>query len=134
MVKDAEANRDADAKRREVVDARNNLDSLVFATEKAINEAGDKLAEEKKTDVNAALEEAKTKLTSDSLDEIKAATERLQNASHAIAQDLYGQAGAQPGAEGAQAGAQPGADAGAEAGSESKKDDDDVVDADFKEV
>ena len=134
MVKDAEANRDADAKRREVVDARNNLDSLVFATEKAIKDAGDKLADEKKTDVNAALEEAKTKLTSENLDEIKAATERLQNASHAIAQELYGQQG-QPGAEGA--GPQPGADAGAEqadAGAEAKKDDDDVVDADFKEV
>ena len=132
MVKDAEANRDADAKRREIVDARNNLDSLVFATEKAINEAGDKLPEEKKTDVNAALEEAKTKLTSESLDEIKAATERLQNASHAIAQDLYGQQGAS-GAD-AGAGEQAGPEANADAGAESKKDDDDVVDADFKEV
>jgi molecular chaperone DnaK len=134
MVKDAEANRDADAKRREIVDARNNLDSLVFATEKAISEAGDKLPEEKKTDVNSALEEAKTKLTSESLDEIKAATERLQNASHAIAQDLYGQQGA-PGAEaGAEAAGASTEGADANAGSESKKDDDDVVDADFKEV
>lgn len=128
MVKDAEANRDADAKRREVVEARNNLDSLVFATEKAIKDAGDKVPAEKKADVESALEEAKSKLQSDNMDEIKAATERLQNASHAIAQDLYGQQG-QPGAEGAQA--QEGAQ---QAGSEEKKDDDDVVDADFKEV
>ena len=127
MVKDAEANRDADSKRREIVDARNNLDSLVFSTEKAINEAGDKVPAEKKSDVEAALAEAKTKVTSENLDEVKAATERLQNAAHAIAQDLYG-AGAQPGA-------QPGAESEAQgASADSKNDDDDVVDADFKEV
>ena len=132
MVKDAEANREADSKRREVVDARNNLDSLVFATEKALTEAGDKVPADKKGDVESALAEAKGKLQSENLDELKAATERLQNASHAIAQFLYGQ----PGAEGA-----PGAESESEAGAEQaagagKKDggDDDVVDADFKEV
>lgn len=132
MVQDAEANREADSKRRELVDARNNLDSLVFATEKAINEAGDKLPAEKKTDVEAAITEAKGKLTSENLDEIKAATERLQNASHAIAQDLYGQPGPAPG-QGPEAGA-AGPEAGAEQATGAKKDDDDVVDADFKEV
>ncbi|MAX65617.1 MAG: molecular chaperone DnaK [Bacteriovoracaceae bacterium] len=131
MVKDAETNRDADAKRREVVDARNNLDSLVFTTEKALKDAGDKVPAEKKSDVEAAIAEAKTKLTSENLDEIKAASERLQNAAHAIAQDLYGQPGA--------AGAQPEGGAQSEqsdqqASSDKKNDDDDVVDADFKEV
>jgi molecular chaperone DnaK len=56
MVKDAEANREADAKRREIVDARNNLDSLIFSTEKAMNEAGDKLPADKKTELEAALD------------------------------------------------------------------------------
>ena len=133
MVKDAELNRDADSKRRELVDARNNLDSLVFSTEKAIKDAGDKLPKEKTADVEAAIEEAKTKTTSENLDEIKAATERLQNAAHAIAGDLYGQ----PGAAGAGAGAEGAESAGPEtgtSGAESKKNDDDVVDADFKEV
>jgi len=127
MVADAEANREVDSQRREIIDARNNLDSLVFATEKAMNEAGDKVQAEKKSELEAALTEAKAKLTSESLDEIKAATERLQNTAHSMAQDLYGQPGA--GAPGAEAGEQPGADAGAQG-----KDDDDVVDADFKEV
>jgi molecular chaperone DnaK len=131
MVKDAEANRESDTKKREIVDARNNLDSLVFSTEKAITDAGDKVPAEKKADVEAALVEAKTKLTSEDLDEVKAATERLQNAAHAIAQDLYGQPGAE-GQAGPEAGAQPGPEA--QAGAEAKKDDDDVVDADFKEV
>lgn len=128
MVQDAEKNRDADKKRREVVDARNNLDSLVFASEKAIKDAGDKVPADKKAEIEGAISEAKTKLTSESMDEIKAATERLQNVAHSLAQFMY---------------QQPGADAGAGAGgpqgqeqSESKKKDDgdDVVDADYKEV
>jgi molecular chaperone DnaK len=123
MVKEAELNRDADKKRREIVDARNNLDSLVFASEKALKDAGDKIPADKKTEVEGAVNEAKTKLTSDSLDEIKAATERLQNVAHSLAEFMYQGAGAQTGAgEGAQA------DAGA------KKDGDDTIDADFKEV
>ncbi len=130
MVNDAEANREADSQRRELVDAKNNLDSLVFSTEKAIKDAGDKIAKDKTADVEAALTEAKTKLTSENLDELKAATERLQNAAHAIAGDLYGQPGA-AGPEGA-----PGAEAGPEAAAAdaNTKADDDVVDADFKEV
>ena len=128
MVKDAEANREADKSRREVVDARNNLDSLVFATEKALKDAGDKVPADKKGEVESAIEEAKAKQTSENLDELKAAHERLQNASHSIAEMLYGQQGA-PGADAAGAEAEQGA-----TGSESKKDDDDVVDADFKEV
>jgi molecular chaperone DnaK len=126
MVKEAELNRDADKKKREVVDARNNLDSLVFATEKASKEAGDKIPADKKPELEAALAEAKTKLTSENLDEIKAATERLQNVAHGLAQYMYGQAGAQ--ADGANT------NAGAENAQSAKKDDDDVVDADFKEV
>jgi molecular chaperone DnaK len=126
MVKEAELNRDADKKKREVVDARNNLDSLVFATEKASKEAGDKIPADKKPELEAALAEAKTKLTSDNLDEIKAATERLQNVAHGLAQYMYGQAGAQAD--------NTNTNAGAENAQSAKKDDDDVVDADFKEV
>lgn len=128
MVQDGEKNREADRKRREVVDARNNLDSLVFSSEKAMKDAGDKVPADKKTELEGAISEAKTKLTSESLDEIKAATERLQNVAHSLAQFMYGQ----PGAEGAGSGAGEGPQAGAE---EKKKDDgDDVVDADYKEV
>lgn len=128
MVREAEQNREADHKRREVVDARNNLDSLVFATEKALKDAGDKVPADKKSGVEAALTEAKGKLQSESLDEIKAATERLQTASHEIAQFLYGQPGAGAEAQGASA------EAETQGASSGKKDDDDVVDADFKEV
>lgn len=127
MVEEAERNREADHKRREVVDARNNLDSLVFASEKALKENGDKIPADKKTELEGAISEAKTKLASESLDEVKAATERLQNVAHSLAQFMYQGSGASPDqGAGAQAGSQE---------SEKKKDDgDDVVDADYKEV
>ena len=128
MVVDAEKNRDADKKRREVVDARNNLDSLVFASEKAIKDAGDKVPADKKAEIEGAISEAKTKLTSESLDEIKAATERLQNVAHSLAQFMYQ-------GTGADSGAGAGKETGSQEQSSAKKDDgDDVVDADYKEV
>lgn len=132
MVQEAEANRESDSKKREIVDARNNLDSLIFATEKLIKDGGDKVTAEQKTELEAAIKEAKEKVASESLDELKAASERLQNVSHQIAQQVY-QAGGAPGADAA--GAQQ--DAGAQdqgTQNNNKKDDDDVVDADFKEV
>ncbi len=130
MVKEAEANKDSDAKRREIVDTRNGLDALILSSEKMIKDGGDKIAEGDKKELEAAIEAAKGKLQSEVLDELKAEQERLQNASHKIAQQMYQQPGAE-GQPGPDMGAgQPGADAGAQA----KKDDDDVVDADFKEV
>jgi molecular chaperone DnaK len=125
MVAEAEKNRDSDKKRREVVDARNNLDSLIFATEKMMKENAEKVPN--KAELEAAISEAKGKLTSENLDEVKAATERLQNVSHKMAEAMYAQGGAQ-GAPGAQA---EGADQAQDA---KKKADDDVVDADYKEV
>ena len=125
MVEEAEKNRESDQQRRSIIDARNSLDSLVFAAEKGLKDAGDKVPADKKSEIEAAITEAKTKLTSENLDEIKAATERLQNVAHSMAEHMYQ---GQPGAE-AGAGAQ--ANAGA---ADAKKDDDDVVDADYKEV
>ena len=129
MVADADKNREIDKKRREVVDGRNSLDSLVFASEKALKDSADKIPADKKTELEGAISEAKTKLTSESLDEIKAATERLQNVAHSLAQFMYqgtGAEGAQPGQ-----GAGPG---GADTETKKKDDGDDVVDADYKEV
>jgi len=128
MVKDAEANRSADVERRQVVDAKNNLDGMIFASEKMIKDGEGKIAAGSKSELEAAIAEAKTKLNSETLDELKAASERLQNVSHKIATEMYQATGGQPGPDmgaGAQAGA---TDAGA------KKNDDGVVDADYKEV
>ncbi len=133
MIADAEKHKEEDAKRRELIDTRNGLDSLILATEKMIKEGEGKLSDASKKELEDAIAEAKSKLESNSLDELKAANERLQNVSHKVATEMYQQAGGQPGV---QPGAQPGADAaGAEqAAGEQPKQDDDVVDADYKEV
>lgn len=125
MVEEAEKNRESDQQRRSIIDARNSLDSLVFAAEKGLKDAGDKVPADKKSEIEAAITEAKTKLTSENLDEIKAATERLQNVAHSMAEHMY------QGQPGADAGAGSQANTGA---ADAKKDDDDVVDADYKEV
>jgi molecular chaperone DnaK len=131
MVKDAEANRSADQERRQVVDTHNNLDGLIFATEKMIKDGEGKISAQSKSELEAAVAEAKTKLSSESIDELKGAVERLQNVSHKVATEMY-QAGGAPGAEGDSQG-NPGAGS-TDAGGANKKNDDDVVDADYKEV
>ena len=117
MVKDAEANAAADKAKREGVDARNEADSLIYATEKSIKDLGDKINGAEKEKVEAAIAALKQALQGDNTEEIKAKTEELKQSSYKIAEELYkqqGAAGAQGGAEGA-----AGADAGAgEAGAE----------------
>jgi molecular chaperone DnaK len=130
MVKDGEANRTADLERRQVVDTRNSLDGMIFASEKMIKDGEGKISAQSKTELEGAIAEAKTKLASESLDELKGAVERLQNVSHKVATEMY-QAG---GAPDAAAGAQGNPGAGATEGASNKKNDDDVVDADYKEV
>jgi molecular chaperone DnaK len=136
MVREAEENRDSDQAAREIIDTRNNLDSLILASEKMIKEGEGKIADAAKGELEAAITEAKSKLESQNLEELKAASEALQNVSHKIATEMYQQAGGQPGGpgpEGAQ-GAGPEGAAGAGAQTDGGKNDDDVVDADFKEV
>jgi molecular chaperone DnaK len=131
MIKEAEAHKEEDQKRREVVDNRNNLDALILGSEKMIKDDKDnKIPADMKSKLEGAITEAKGKLESENGDELKAAFEALQVVAHEIATATQQAAGGQPGPD-MGAGPQPGADAGA---GEQKKDDDDVVDADFKEV
>lgn len=124
MVKDAEANAEADRKFAEVVGARNTLEGLIHATEKTLKEAGDKATAEEKTAIEAALAEARDVAKSEDLAKIEAATTKLTEASGSLAQKLYAeqQAAGQAGGAGAQ-----------QAGG-SKPADDGVVDAEFEEV
>jgi len=128
MVKDADANRSADLARREIVDTKNNLDGMIFSSEKMIKDGEGKISSGAKSELEAAIAEAKTKLNSEVLDELKAAVERLQNVSHKVATEMY-QAGAGP----TDAGATGTENTSGEANSNAKKDDG-VVDADYKEV
>ena len=132
MVQDAELNRTADTERRQIVDTKNNLDGLIFATEKMIKDGEGKISGQSKAELEAAVVEAKTKLNIENIDELKAAVERLQNVSHKVATEMY-QAGGAPGGE-QQAHAGANGHGEAQAGADSSKKDDDVVDADYKEV
>ena len=123
MVKDAEANAAADKAKREGVDARNEADSLIYATEKSIKDLGDKINGAEKEKVEGAIAALKQALQGDNVEEIKAKTEELKQSSYKIAEELYkqqGAAGAQPGADGGAAGGDAGAagDAGADAGAQ----------------
>ena len=124
-VKDAEQYAAEDKKRREEVDVRNNADQMVFQTEKALGEFGDKVSAEEKSEVETKLSALKEALKSGSVDDIKAKQDDLQKAFYAISEKVYQQAAQ---AQGQQPGAQPGSDAGAQ------PKDDGAVDADFHEV
>ena len=125
MVKDAEAHAAEDEKMKEKVDLKNQADSTVFQTEKFLKENGDKIPEDKKAEVEAAIEPVKKALEAEDYDGMKSALDALNEKMQAAATEMYANA-QQPGAE---QGA-PGADAGASAGSEKQASD--VEEADFE--
>ncbi|WP_319468166.1 molecular chaperone DnaK [uncultured Pseudodesulfovibrio sp.] len=131
MVKDAEAHADDDKKKQELIEARNQADTLIYTSEKSMRDLGDKVDSELKTDIEGKIETLKKALETDDVDEIKAKTEELAQASHKLAEQLYAQQSAEQGGPDMGAGAAGGA--GAEGGA-APKDDDDVVDADYTEV
>ena len=89
MVKDAEANAAADKAKREGVDARNEADSLIYATEKSIKDLGDKIDGAEKQKVEDAIAALKQAMQGDNTEEIKAKTEELKQSSYKIAEELY---------------------------------------------
>ncbi|MEK2687695.1 molecular chaperone DnaK [Bdellovibrio sp. GT3] len=129
-VADAEGHAEEDKKKAEAVTHRNNLDNLVYQTEKLIKDSGSQLPEAEVKTANDAIADAKKVLENKgaSADELKAAFDKLQALTHTMTSELYKKQGAQGDAgQGA-----PGADAGA--GGEKKADGDDVIDADYKDV
>ncbi|MGN0749625.1 MAG: molecular chaperone DnaK, partial [Treponema sp.] len=102
MVKDAEANAAADKAKRESVDAHNEADSMIYATEKSLKELGDKVDSAEKQKIEDAIASLRKALEGDNVEEIKAKTEELKNASYKIAEELYKQQAAQGGAGAAQ--------------------------------
>ncbi len=121
MVKDAEAHAEEDRKRKEEADVRNSADSLIYSTEKLINEQGDKIPDDEKKAVEEALIEARTALDGEDIEAIKDSTEKLMQASQTVSTKLYEQASA---------GGDP---TGAAGGSSEAPDDDEVVDAEIVE-
>mmetsp|Transcript_35954 Transcript_35954/g.83904 ORF Transcript_35954/g.83904 Transcript_35954/m.83904 type:complete len:594 (-) Transcript_35954:79-1860(-) len=106
MVRDAEANAEADAKRKEAIEARNELDSSIYNTDKSFNENKEKLDDETKAEIEKALSEAREVKEDDDVETIKAKAEALSQASLKIGQAVYKdtQASSDEGAQGAESG------------------------------
>ena len=123
MVKDAEANKEADKKKRESVDVRNQADTLIHSTEKNLKEHGSKVSDAEKKAIEDASSSLKEALKSDNIEDIKKKTEALVQASMKLGEAIYkSQQNTKP-------------ESGKDDGNDNKgKKDDNVVDADFEEV
>ncbi|MBB6261111.1 molecular chaperone DnaK [Paenochrobactrum gallinarii] len=119
MVKDAEANAEADKKRREAVEAKNQAEGLIHSTDKSLKEYGEKVSAEDKQAIETALAALKTAVEGDDAEDIKTKTQTLAEASMKLGQAMYEAGQAEDG--------QAGED-------DAKASDDDVVDADFEEI
>ncbi len=131
MVRDAEANAEEDKRARETAEARNQGDALVHSTKKALTEYGDKLDAGEKDKIDAAIKELEEVLKGGDKAAIDAKSEALSAAAQKLGEKMYADMQAQQAAGGAAGGADHGAHAG---GGEAKGNQEDVVDAEFKEV
>ncbi len=139
MVKEAELHAEEDKKRKELIEARNQSDTLIYSTEKNLKELGDKIDETTKNQINEKIEALKKVMEGDDPAAIKSAQDELMQAAHKLAELMYqkaasegGQAGGTAGSSGEAGGQSAG---GASAGTgKGGGGDDDVVDADFEEM
>ncbi|MFL1696495.1 Hsp70 family protein, partial [Weissella kandleri] len=121
MMNDAKANEEADKKRKEEVDLRNDVDQMIFTAEKTLDDTGDKLSDDDKKPVQDALNDLKSAKEADDLDQMKEKKEALEKVSQELAVKLYQQAAPEQGADGAD-------------GAANTKGDDNTVDGDFEDV
>jgi molecular chaperone DnaK len=126
MVRDAEANAEADKRFEELITVRNTCDGMIHAAKKTLDEAGENATVDERSAIEAAIAAAEDAMKSDDKDAIEAATNKITEATGPVAQKMYAQKDAQGGAQAA--------GAGAGAGTEASDDDGDVVDAEFEEV
>ena len=127
MVKDAELHAEEDKKEREKIEVKNEADSLYYSTEKSLKEYGDKISDSEKANIEQAMADLKSAMGSDSVEDIKAKTEALQQAAYKLAEEMYKATAAQQG--------EPGEDSDPQASSSTKSDEDDgIEDADYEVV
>ena len=122
MVKEAEANKEKDAERKEKADIKNDIEQLTYATEKAIKDLGDKIGDKEKSEAEEAVKEAKEAVETDDLDKMKAAKDKLNEKAMALGSKVYEEASKNQ-------------QANTESGEEAKEDtkEDKVVDAEYEE-
>jgi molecular chaperone DnaK len=128
MARDAESHAADDRKKKEEIEARNRADAMVYNVEKMLKEHREKISEADAKNVEAALEDVRKAMSEGGLDKINAATDKLTQASHKLAEAMYSAQGAGPNGAGATTGA------GAGAGTQEEKPKDNVVDAEFVDV
>ncbi|MCF8030018.1 MAG: molecular chaperone DnaK [Desulfohalobiaceae bacterium] len=131
MVKDAESHSQEDEKKKELIEARNQADSIIYSTEKSMSDLGDKLDESTRQELQTKIQELKNTMEGEDAEAIKNATNELSQASHKLAEQLYQQQ-SQGGADAGAAGAAGGGEAGS-GQSQGSGSDEDVVDADYTE-
>lgn len=128
MVKDAEKFAEEDKKRKESVETKNQADTLIYTTEKALKDYGDKVSSQEKSEIENKLNDLKDKIKTDNIEDIKNSMEELTRASHKLAEEIYKQQAARQ-----QAGPQPKAEAKPDTDSGKKgADKDDIIDAEYK--
>ncbi len=136
MVQQAREHEAEDRQRRELVEARNNGDSLAYQTEKTLKELGDKVPDSERQNIEAKIGELREAVKGEDVANIKRLSEELQNAFHALSQQLYAQQGQAP-EGGPQAGPFPGADFGGNGkgqGPTSPDDEGEVIEGEFREA
>jgi molecular chaperone DnaK len=129
MVRDAEAHAEEDKRKKELAEARNEADTLIYSIEKSLTDYGDKVSEGERADIASAIEEAKKAKDGEDVAAIKSSMQKLSTVSHKLAEEIYKKTGAAGGGEG-QAGPEGGATGGEQAGTEGGEK---VVDAEFEE-
>ncbi|MFH2043729.1 MAG: molecular chaperone DnaK [Pseudomonadota bacterium] len=130
LIKDAELHAEDDKKKKELVEARNNADALIYSTEKSIKDLGDKVDASTKTSVDDAIGRLRKAIEGEDISEINKMTEELTQASHTLAEAMYKEASQQQG----QAGEEQAAGDSGPSHEGQAKGEEDVVDADFEEV
>jgi len=125
MVREAKEFEEEDKKKRDLIEAKNEADQFIYATEKSVKDYGEKVSDDDKKNIESAIEELKKAIATDDIDQIKAKKEALMQVSQKLAQEIYKDVGAQQAAGGEQPGTQ-------ETGQESGDDEEKVVDAEVE--
>jgi molecular chaperone DnaK len=134
-VNDAEAHAEEDKKKTETAQIRNNLDNMIYQTEKLIKDSGAQLPEADVKSAQDAVADAKKLMDNKGeLDELKAAFDKIQGITHKLTAELYKKQGGGSGGTGGSSGGGEGGGGSAAGGEEKKSGEDDVIDADYKDV
>ncbi len=131
LVKEAEVHSEEDKKKKELVEARNHADTLIYTTEKTLADLGDKVDQATRTDIEDHIKKLREAMEGTDVQAIKTQSDELMKASHKVAETMYAQAGAAGAGAGAEAGAGP---EGAGAEEQAQQPEEDVVEAEFEEV